>query len=85
VEVELTKTIRQRAQVVVTTECDYYDEDVLFEIENEADRTIKKGGNSIVWTDVPGTEQRGGNPKYRISPVGGPREEINLTSEMNLV
>lgn len=69
VEIELTKTVRQRTRVVVTVQSNRLDEDVLFEIENEADRTIKKGGNSVVWTDVPGTEQRGGNPKYEISPV----------------
>lgn len=69
VEVELTKTIRQRTRVVVTTESNLLDGDVIFEIENEADRAIKKGGNTVIWMDVPGTEQRGGNPKYRISPV----------------
>lgn len=69
VEVELTKTIRQRTQVVVTTECDLLDEDVMFEIENTADRAIKKGGDSVVWTDVPGTEHKGGNPRYTISQV----------------
>ena len=69
VEVELTKTIRQRTRIVVTTERDLLDEDVMFEIENTADRAIEKGGNSVVWTDVSGTEHRGGNPKYTISPV----------------
>ena len=69
VEVELTKTIRQRTQVVVTTECDRIDEDVMFEIENEADRAIKECGDSVVWMDISGTEHRGGNPKYKISPV----------------
>ena len=69
VEVELTRTIRQRTQVVVATERSHLDEDALFDIENEADRAIKKGGSSVVWTDVPGTEQRGGNPKYTVSPV----------------
>ena len=69
VEVELTKTVRQRTQVVVSTERNRLDDDVMFEIENTADRAIKKDGNSAVWTDVPGTEHRGGNPSYRISPV----------------
>lgn len=69
VEVERTKTIRQRTQVVVTTRRDSLDTVVLFEIENEADRAIEKGGSSVVWTDIPGTEHRGGNPIYTISPV----------------
>lgn len=69
VEIELTKTVRQHTQVVVTTECNLLNEDVMFEIENTADRAIEKGGNSVVWTDVPRTEHRGGNPKYTISPV----------------
>ena len=69
VEVELTKTVRQRTQVVVSTERNHLDEDVRFEIENTADRAIRIGGDSVVWTDVQGTEHRGGNPKYTISPV----------------
>lgn len=69
VEVELAKTVRQRTRVVVTIKSNLLDEDAMFEIENEADRAIKKTGDSIVWTDVPGTEHRGGNPKYTISPI----------------
>ena len=69
VEVELTKTVRQRTQVVVTIKSNLLDEDAMFEIENEADRAIKKSMDSTVWADVQGTEHRGGNPKYTISPV----------------
>lgn len=69
VEVERTKTIRQRTRVVVTVQSNRMDKGVMYMVENEADRAIKKGGDYVAWTDVPETEHWSGNPSYTISPV----------------